>query len=288
MITAFLIAVTSGILATILSSILFNPKIEKVWEAAGMMTGINSGGTPNLFAVGTALNTSDEVILITNSAQIFCGALYLFFLLSIGPSFFSKFLSIKKNEETNTRFDHSVNYRLIMNQDILKALGLITVIIMISIGLSHLIMDELSPTFVIVSVTTLAIISSYKREIHEWKGMYEAGDFLLLIFGVTVGMSSDFQDLLVKGKPYIGFVIVIFLLTIVLHSFVSRMFKIDRDSHIIASTAAIYGPVFIPQMIQTIQNRSLLLSGITCSLIGLAMGNYLGITIAYILQYLLG
>ena len=50
----------------------------------------------------------------------------------------------------------------------------------------------------------------------------------------------------------------------------------------IAGTAAIYGPVFIGQIASTIDNRSLVFPGIALGLLGIAMGNYVGIFVAWI------
>ena len=108
------------------------------------------------------------------------------------------------------------------------------------------------------------------------------------MFGVAVGMMSDFRSLLEDGGPYILYVALIFLFTILVQLILCKIFKIDRDTFIITTTAAIYGPVFIPQVAQALKNRAIILGGIAVSLIGLATGNYIGIAMGYIVKFLLG
>ena len=58
----------------------------------------------------------------------------------------------------------------------------------------------------------------------------------------------------------------------------------DRDTLIITSTAAIFGPVFIGPVANAIGNRELITIGIALGLIGYAIGNYLGLGLAFILK----
>jgi len=53
----------------------------------------------------------------------------------------------------------------------------------------------------------------------------------------------------------------------------------------ITSTAALYGPAFIGQIASVINNRQLVFSGMATSLVGLAMGNYIGVGVANLLRY---
>jgi uncharacterized membrane protein len=59
---------------------------------------------------------------------------------------------------------------------------------------------------------------------------------------------------------------------------------VDRDTLIITSTAAIFGPAFIAPVAQAIGNREIIPIGIALGLIGFAIGNYLGMGLAFILK----
>ena len=281
----FLIAVSSGILATFIASMIFSERLSDVPIAGGMMVGIHTGGTPNLFAVGIAVGAPDELFTLVNSAQILGGAIYLLLLLSVGKTFFGFFL--KRFEKDNLEVDSYVQYSKIVFKDVVRALAVVALILAVSISLSLVFYKSLHPTFIIVSVTTLGIIASSNDRINHLQGPFEIGDYLLLMFGIAVGLVSDFAFLIQEGGMMVLFVMSIFILSIVFLIIIAYLFNLDVDTTIVASAAAIFGPVFIPQVTRVLDNKSLLLGGITISLIGLAIGNYLGLMMYYLLIYLL-
>ena len=73
--------------------------------------------------------------------------------------------------------------------------------------------------------------------------------------------------------------------SVLIHLLLARIFRVDRDTFMITSTAAIYGPAFIGPIASTLNNRSLILPGITLALLGFAIGNYLGISLARLMEW---
>lgn len=71
-----------------------------------------------------------------------------------------------------------------------------------------------------------------------------------------------------------------------LHAIFYKSFKIDTDTFLITSTAAICSPPFVPIVAMALKTREILLSGLTTGLIGYAIGNYLGISLAYVFRSL--
>jgi uncharacterized membrane protein len=71
---------------------------------------------------------------------------------------------------------------------------------------------------------------------------------------------------------------------IILHFLLATIFRIDRDTVIITSTAAIYGPAFIGPVANAIKNKEMIVPGITMGLLGYAIGNYIGIGIGMLLK----
>jgi len=284
---SFLFAVSAGCIAATLAALIFRSSIDDIWIPAGMMVGIHTGGTPNLFAVGIALNAQDEVITLTNSAQILWGAMYLLFLLSLAPSLTSLILKDHSDSEDRHSTSHSyTNYKAVSIADVIKAVIMTVIIIASGVGISFLFFDFMSPTFIIIFVTTIAVTLSFSKYVRDLRGPFEVGDYLLLVFGVAVGMMSDFWVLIEEGGPYILFVAIILLGTFLMHLLLARLTGIDCHTFLITSTAAIFGPVFIPQVAQALKNRSLILGGVAVSLAGLAIGNYIGISMAYLIEYI--
>ena len=285
---SFLFCIISGLVASTLASFLFVDKVSEIWIPAGMMVGIYTGGTPNLFAVGIALNADNDVFTLLNSAEIFWGGLYLLFLLSYGPAFFKKVLPVLKVKYDKSNFDGYVAYEKMKSRDVFIGILIAITIVAFSAGSSTLITGSIDATIVIVMITSLSILASFKKLIRNLQGTFELGDYFLLMFGVAAGMLSDFKALVTEGGHFILFVFVILIITLCLHLLLCKIFKIDRDTYIITSTAGLYGPVFVPQVARALGNRSIIVGGIAVSLIGLAVGNYIGISLGQLLRWWFG
>ena len=284
---AFGLCLISGLIATMLATLIFKDEIDNIWQLSGMLTGIYTGGTANLFAVGIAIDAPQADALLLNASEVFWGAVYLIFLLSVAQPIWNKILpkTIKKNDTDNT--DTSVLSTSLSRQDMLKALGLTIVIIAMAVGISWLLFGQLESNFIVIAVTSLGLMASLNSTIRSWKGTYEAGDYMLLMFGLSIGMMSDFNELMANGGFYIAFNGIVLITTILLHGLFCRWKRIDTDTYLITSTAALYGPVFIGQVASALRNKGIIVGGIAVSLIGLAIGTYLGIGVAYFVKAIL-
>ena len=169
----------------------------------------------------------------------------------------------------------------------IQASGLTILIIGASVGICFLIFGELTNVaFLILLLTTFSVLASLSPRIRKIRGTFEMGEYLLLMFCVAIGMMADFTKLAEDGGMIIAFTAMVLSTTIILHLIFSKLFKIDTDTVLITSTAAIYGPVFIGQIASAIRNKSLVFSGMATGLIGFAIGNYLGIAVAYFVRWL--
>ena len=65
-------------------------------------------------------------------------------------------------------------------------------------------------------------------------------------------------------------------------------FRVDVDTAIITSTAAVFGPPFVPPIADALDNKGVLLSGLTTGLVGYAVANYLGLGLAWLGNWLGG
>ena len=168
----------------------------KFGDYVGMYTGICIGGTPNAQSVAIALGSSSEKITLLNGADIFNGAIYLLFLTSLAPKLYASFLP---------PFDHKAHTDShIHTEDMpfqwigfFKGLGLTILILAITAGLNFLLYGNLSnQAFLILVLTTLAVVASLYQPIRDLKGPFQGGEYLLLIFCVAVGMDASLQETL--------------------------------------------------------------------------------------------
>ena len=79
---------------------------------------------------------------------------------------------------------------------------------------------------------------------------------------------------------YLSFVVFCSLLIQVL---LAKLLRIDADTIVIASTAFICSPPFVPMMAAAMKNRRVLVGGLSIGIIGYAIGNYLGFLVSRLL-----
>lgn len=259
-------------------------------------------------AIGLMLDVKSETLVLMNAADIFCGGIYLVFLTSVAHPIFSKILPAFKGdkmiedaegmgEETTSSVDQgrpdqnresSANKKILHWPDTLILIGITIGIIGLTMGLCYVIFGALDQlAFILLSLTTLSIIASLNPRVRKLRGAYGMGEYLLLMFCIAIGMEADFSTILNEGGQVILFTGGVLSLTVLFHLLLSRWFKIDVDTMMITSTAALYGPVFVGQIASTIKNRTLIVSGMATGLVGYAIGNYLGLIVAEVLETLM-
>ena len=109
------------------------------------------------------------------------------------------------------------------------------------------------------------------------------GQYLLLVFCVAMGFTTDFGELFASPSSIFGFTAVVLGGAVLLHFLLAIAFRIDRDTIIITSAAAVFGPHMVGPVAVAIKNREVVFSGIASGLVGYAAGNYLGMSLAWLL-----
>ncbi|MFW5657340.1 MAG: DUF819 family protein, partial [Bacteroidota bacterium] len=59
------------------------------------------------------------------------------------------------------------------------------------------------------------------------------------------------------------------------------------DTVMVTSSALICSPPFVPMIAGAINNKEVIVSGLTVGIVGYAIGNYLGVGVAYLLRGLM-
>lgn len=281
----FLLIIIAGLISTSLNAFIFSNQVADSWMVSGMLAGVYTGGTPNMQAIGIALNAGEELYILLNAADIFCSGVYLLVLTSFLHPLLGKFL--KNYEEQSAAIEPSM--QPVHNSFGIREIGiafLTTVLIIgISVGITYAVTGGLeNSSIIILLLTTLSIGASFVPFIKKMAGTFEMGEYMLLVFCVAIGMLTDFSSLMEQGGMIIYFTASVLGTTVCIHYLLCWLFKIDRDTAMITSTAAVYGPVFIGQIASTIKNRNLVLPGIATGLVGIALGNYIGLALAHFLK----
>ena len=283
-ILSFVLMVISVIAGAVVTAWLFKGLVLNVSSLVGMLSGVYIGGTPNLNAVGIALGVNDEMIVTLNAAEIACGGIYLLFLTSVAHWFFGLFLPDFQGDK-HAGVDEFLPQTSINRTELLMAIGLTLLLVAVSAGLVKILTGKTeNPGLIILLISALSVAASFFPKIRNLRGSYELGEYLLLLFSIAIDMMADFSDNFTSGGRMIALAATVLLIAVVLHVILCSIFRIDRDTMIITSTAGIYGPPFIGQVAAVIKNRSLVFSGIATGLVGIAVANFIGVLLANILD----
>ncbi|MDT8401845.1 MAG: DUF819 family protein [Bacteroidales bacterium] len=274
---------------------IFKGSIDEIWKVAGMLTGIYTGGTPNMAAMKTALNVDTEIYIMTHTYEVALGALYLVFILSIGQRVFLLFLKPFKKPETGTievgtlTLDEDYDsYEGFFKRKtffpVLAAFGLSLLIFGVSFGLSTLFPEDFSTAAIILLITTFGIAASFIAKIKNIKKTFQTGMYIILIFCIVVSSMADVRQLVDISFDLFWYVALAMYGSHFLHALLARFFKIDADTVIISGSALICSPPFVPVVAGALKNRDVILTGLIVGIAGYAVGNYLGVFIAYLLK----
>jgi len=294
-ITSLLLGLFTVILMIFVGYWIFKDSIPDIWKVAGMLTGVYTGGTPNMAAMKTALNVDTEIYLMTHTYEVALGAIYLIFILSIGQRVFLLFLPPFKSPETGkikinpaNLEDEYESYTGFFKKKtflpVLGAFGLSVLILGISYGASLLFPENFSTAAIILLITTFGIAFSFVPKIKNIQKTFQAGMYIILIFAIVVSSMADIRQLANISFNLFWYVGLAMFGSHILHAFLARFFKIDADTVIISGSALICSPPFVPVVAGALKNREVILTGLIVGIAGYAVGNYLGVIIAYMLK----
>ncbi|WP_439185327.1 DUF819 family protein [Carboxylicivirga taeanensis] len=266
-------------------------EIDDFHKVGGLLVGIYSGGTPNLASLKMILDVNEEIYLAVHSYDMAIGAVYLFFLMSVGQRLFSLFLPRSKESnaaaEIGSGEERLWDY-LKRKHRCLKLLRmlLITILMVAFAGGVMLLMPEsLKMVVFIFLITAMGIGGSSIKKINSTPGTFSLGMYLILIFSIVVASKVRLGNLSDINPVIFAYITFVVFVSLVLHVLLARTRKIDADTVIITSAALICSPPFVPVVAGSLRNHSVLVPGLTIGLIGYAIGNYLGFLMAVVLSY---
>ncbi|MCP4020885.1 MAG: DUF819 family protein [Desulfobacteraceae bacterium] len=277
-------------------SMLLVERVETPWKLAGLAIGVYTGGTPNMAAIKTALSVDSTTYLLMHTYDVFTNLIYLIFAMTFAQKVFNKFLprfefqenvlamEVMETEEVNS-FSGMLNKNIIKN--LLLALLLSLIILGVAIGISELFPKDYATAMIILLITSMGIGASFVKKIRQIPKTFQLGMYIILIFCLVVGSMADLKDLININWVLMSYIVFCVFGTLILHAVFCFIFKIDTDTFIITSVAAICSPPFVPVVAGALKNKQIILSGLTTGIIGYAVGNYLGISFAYIFKALM-
>ncbi|MBT8352160.1 MAG: DUF819 family protein [Deltaproteobacteria bacterium] len=272
-------------------------KVPEVWKLSGLAIGVYTGGTPNMAAIKTALGVDPTTFIIIHTYDALISLLYILFAISIAQRLFNRFLlrfeiTNSANKTANMETEQISSYQNIFKKEICIKLLFAVVLSILILGTAVIISGffpkEYSTSITILLITSFGIGASFIPKIRNIKKTFQLGMYIILIFCLIVGSMANLKDLININWALMFFVVFCIFGSLILHALFCKICKIDTDTFIITSVSAICSPPFVPVVAGALKNRQIILSGLTTGIIGYAIGNYLGITFAYIYKAILG
>lgn len=258
-------------------------------QMAALAASVYTGGTANMSAVQFAIQAPAQLFNTMNISDLSFSGLYLIFALTAAQKLLLKFLkpfpqkeidSIVPIAQEETR-ELSLGEKI---RSISISLGIALLVVALSAGLSFSIFGKMDETWVVIALAVLGIACSMIPSIRKLPMSYSSGEYLFLVFCVAVGSRVDLIEVLQAVPATLAFMGTIALGTVLFHSLLARIFKIDADTVLITHSAGIFGPPFIGPIATAMRNREIVVSGMTLGVINLAIGNFMGILIYNLLS----
>ena len=288
---SLLLAVVSISLTVTAGHLIFRSFVPESAALSGMLMGVYTGGTPNLAAIRTALQVDTSVYLTVHTADLIIGGVYILFVITIAKPLFKIILPetiLADHEERMEIRESQTTYRDVVARGNLgksiASLLLAAVMVGVSLGVAGLFPDNAESVVVIVSLTTLAIGASFIPQVRHMPTSFKIGEYIILIFSLVVGSMADLQRMLVASPAILLFVAFAVFVSLGLHLLLSKLFRVDVDTMLVTSVSAICSPPFVGMVAISLKNRRVIAAGITTGIIGYAVGNYLGIFTALMLE----
>ena len=296
---SFLLCIVSISLVSCLF-ISFYPSLKHIQQVIPCLTAVYIGGTPNMISIAYATQIPESLFLSLNTTDIIWSSFYFVFLITIGPKILGYFLkqtpaetsqTLAPSQKTILPINETISLKKTLNKKFMYPRVVATCLALILIAVAYA-WASLFPThqgainqmLLMLVLTSLSITLSFHPKIKTLEGNYDYAQYLLLIFAVGIGFQSNFHQLLQEGSRYFifnGLFLVAFIST---HLILSIIFRIDRDTFILSSTACVFGPPFVGQICDHIKQPQWIAAGIALGILGLVCGTYLGIIMAELLS----
>lgn len=296
---SLILGVVSVVIMVILGYYLLRDHIPEAWKIGGLLIGVYTGGTPNLAAIARGLNVDDDMYILTHTVDLAIGALVLLFLITGAKSFFGMYLKPYKStgeysdKESDTMVSEFESYSGFISRStipgLLKALLFGILVFAAGYGMTFLFEGDAKDTAAILTVTTLGILLSLVPAVNSNKKTFQLGMYFIYVFCVIVASKADLAEIFNPDSwellMYISIYVAMAMIgSLFLHSLLSKIFRITNDDFIMTSTALSNSPPFVPVVAAALKNKEVMIPGMIIGVIGYAIGNYLGVAIAYLLK----
>ena len=279
----------------------------ETWKLAGQFTGTYTGGGLNFAALGQAFNTSGTLFTAAIAADVTVTALWMAACLSVPvllgrsrqPDTPDVAQTPAAGDQPNTRDggqspaagdQPATLERALHDSGRSLLIGDAAALVTISVGAVWF-AGRLA-TFVpvlpeVLWLTTISLIIAQLPAVKRLAGSAMIGNYLLLLFLASNGAQSVIANIVRVGPAVFYYA----MMTVLMHGLfifgIGRLLRIDLPTLAVASQANVGGAASAMAMAGARGYADRLLPGVIVGLLGYAVGNYLGYTVAALMRGIL-
>lgn len=289
MLKAFALGAIGSALGSLVMALILHKSLgPETWKLAGQFTGTYIGGGMNFAALGRAFNTSPDLFTAGIAADVILTSVWLVVCLA-APAL------IEKNKISEIKAEETV-HQYTLEKSLYKSDGTVSIVhiaVLISIVFGSLFLSSYIASILpflpeILWLTTIVLIVAQLPYIKSISGGAMLGNYMLLLFLTSNGAKSLVSNIVAVGPAVFYFAAG----TIVVHGVfifgIGWLLKINAGTLAVASQANVGGSSSALALASARGTPNLILPGIAVGLLGYAIGNYLGLGVANLVQMLLG
>lgn len=294
MLTAFALATLGTVLGATVGTFLFAGAFgENGARLAGAFTGTYSGGSLNFVAVGRGLELPDQLFAGAAAADNLTTAIWLGACLLL-PRWIGRFYpalpetpedgegGAEPDRESDEEESGGWGGHPFFSTAPVSVLSLAR---LLALGLGLLVAAEMAAGLLpglpeVLWLTVLALAVGHLPGLGRPEAALQLGNYALHLFFAVIGIFSRVEEIL-----SVGVTVFWFTLTVVgVHGLVvfvgGRLARLDVGTLSVASQAAVGGPSTALAVAVARGWKTLVLPGVAVGLLGYAVGNFLGFTLA--------
>ena len=275
-------------------------------QISAVAVGIYTGGIPNMGAIAQGVGMDKTTYLYITSYDLIVTGLYLVFVICFGKPVFRRLLPSRLNPQASLPPSPTAEQPSCQAATASKTqpqpkvrawitLPLALLIAVVSYLLSTLFSDAASTPMLILLLTTLSIGASFLPFVRQVNSQadrqqrqplgFRVGLYFVYLFCFTIANACDVRQLDLTGSLNIlWYILFIIFGSLILQILFARLLHLDGDTTLVTSVALINSPPFVPLVAALLDNRDLVVLGISIGLIGYLVGNYLGLATFFLLS----
>lgn len=290
MLGAFGLALLGTTLGAFSGALLFAGRLgDAGWRLAGTLTGTYSGGSVNFVAVSRAVELPDSLFAGTVAADNLMTAVWMGATLIL-PLWLRRWYKAEVPAPAEVTPDDDA-----LRHPFFDSVKMSTLDLALLLGIGFALVaganwtaDRVPLMPAVLWLTTFALLLGHWGPVRRISGGMQLGTLALHFFFVVIGIYSRVDAIVAVGATVFLFTAVV----VGVHGLVvyglGRILGFDLGTLSVASQAAVGGPSSAIALAAAREWKELLLPGMVVGLLGYALGNYLGLGVAYAVRGMLG